>query len=132
MHEAWMRLTQAGEIEAQSRAAFHSVAAKAMRSVLVDHARRRAALKRERGQRVELSEVGAGAPQHGIDVIDLNDGLLRLAKLDAQLARVGELRLFGGLQHDEIGLVLNVSTRSSERAWRTARAWLLRELSLGE
>jgi RNA polymerase sigma factor (TIGR02999 family) len=126
VHEAWMRLTGGHFID---REHFAAVAAKAMRSVLVDHARRRGTLKRGGGRvRAELDGVLALFHERSPDLLALDDALRRLGENDPELARIVELRFFGGLSIEETARVLASSTASVTRGWRVARMWLVREL----
>jgi len=115
--------------EAQSfcdRAHFFAVAAQTMRRILIDHARAGVAVKRGGSkQRVSLSSVDAWTRGAGPEeFLALDVALSKLAELDARAARVVELRFFGGLQEDEVAEVLNISTITVKRDWKTARAWL--------
>lgn len=131
VHEAYLRLIGQRAADGLGRAYFFSLAASMMRRVLVNHARDRAAQKRGGGAvAITLSQAddvadGAG----GIDVLGLHDALDVLAQLDARQARVVELKFFGGLEIDEIALVLEVSPATVRRDWSLARLWLGRELS---
>ena len=130
VHEAWLKMQRLGEGVWAGKSEFLRVAATAMRSVLVDHARARNTRKRGDGaRRFELDEARLGeAPSHEV-VLALHDALERLAEIDPELARVAELRLFLQLSSPEAAEVLGVSSRTLERAWRAARAWLERELA---
>jgi len=100
-----------------------------MRSVLVDHARRRGTLKRGGGRvRAELDGVLALFHESSPDLLALDDALRRLGENDPELARIVELRFFGGLSIEETARVLASSTASVTRGWRVARMWLVREL----
>jgi RNA polymerase sigma factor (TIGR02999 family) len=113
----------------QGRAHFFGVAARAMRCVLVDHARRRGAAKRASGQRVTLDEEIAVTDDHTLDVAAIDDALQRLAALDERQARIVELRFFGGLEIAQTAEVLGISPATVKRDWLLAKAWLYRELS---
>jgi RNA polymerase sigma-70 factor (ECF subfamily) len=129
VHEAFVKLFGAPHAPWHDRAHFFALAAKAMRQLLVDHARAQAALKRGGGNpRVTLSEglLGAAAPE--CDLLDLDAALHELAGLDERQARVAELRLFAGLAVDEVASVLAISDATVERDWRTARAWIAHRL----
>ena len=129
-HEAYLRLVGREEIQWQNRAHFLGVAARAMREILVDHARRRKAIKRGGGQPLTVLDEGllvAGGRPVAFD--DLDQALIDLAKLSDRQARVVELRYFGGLSIEETGEVLGVSPVTVKRDWATARAWLYRELT---
>ena len=134
VHEAFLRLTDAESIDPLGRAHFFSLAAKTMRHVLVDHARRHNAEKRRGGwDRITLQGIfaddgtGEGATV-GLELLDLDEALLRLAELDARQAEIVQLRFFGGLTGDEVGEVLGLSRATVVRELKMARAWLLREL----
>jgi RNA polymerase sigma factor (TIGR02999 family) len=133
VHEAYLRLVNQEGAEWQSRAHFFGVAGKAMRSILVDHARARGAAKRGAGaQRLTLGAVdaAAGAGAGGeVDVVALDEALSRLAALDPEQSRLVELRYFAGLGIEETAEVLGVSPATVKRQWRVTRAWLKRELS---
>jgi RNA polymerase sigma factor (TIGR02999 family) len=128
VHEAYLRLVDQSDTEWHSRAHFFGVAAKAMRSILVDHARARHAAKRGSGAaKVTLGQVGDVAAD--VEVLDLHEALQRLAEFDPEKARLVELRYFGGLSIEEAAEVLEISPATVKRHWNTARAWLRRELS---
>lgn len=130
VHEAYLRLIGSEPVEWRSRAHFFSVAAKAMRSILVDHARTRRAAKRGRGAlplTLSAADFGGGqAPE--LDVAALDEALHRLAEFDPDKCRLVELRYFGGLSIEEVSEVLGTSPATVKRHWNTARAWLRREL----
>lgn len=132
-HEAYLRLAGGRSIPWQNRAHLMGVAARAMRSILVDHARRRKAQKRGGGQTpVPLDAtmvVGGGVP---VAFDDLDRALVGLARISERQARVVELRYFGGLTIEETGEVLEISPMTVKRDWAIARAWLYRELSGSE
>ena len=132
VHEAFLRLHAGRPVRYESRTHFFAVAARAMRNVLVDHARRRAAAKRGGdAERVTLDdglELGGPAGAQPIDLLALEEAMERLEQLDARQARVVELRFFGGLTIDEAARVLGVSTDTVEDDWAMARAWLARTL----
>lgn len=132
VHEAWMRLV-AGESSNSPgcRAAFLRVAARAMRNVLLDHARARGAKKR--GKRAEvapelLDQLLGAFEEQDLDLFQLHESLERLARVDEALARLVELRFFAGLTVAEIAEVEGKSVSKLEKSWRLARAWLRREL----
>jgi len=130
VNEAWLRLCGAPSDEPwESRAQFVRVAAVAMRRILVDHARRRGALKRQRGEeRVLLDEVVEEIESRAHDLVKLDAALEKLEQLDGELARIVELRFFAGLSVPEAGRVLELSAPTVQRRWRTARAWLRGEV----
>lgn len=129
VHEAYLRLVGQRRVNWRSRAHFFGVAAQVMRRILVDHARRHRADKRGDGvQRVPIDHVMETAVADEIPVLTFDRLLARLEKLDHGLAQIVELRAFGGLTIQEAAHVLNVSPTTVKREWRTAKAWLTREL----
>lgn len=128
-HEAYLRISGHDGGFHPDSTQFLLAAAGAMRGILVDHARRRAAQKRGGGlRRANVSDEQLQADQRRVDVLALDESLNRLRDMDSQLAQVVELRFFGGLGDEEIATVLSCSTRSIRRAWSVARAWLARDL----
>ena len=128
IHEAWVKL--AGHIDGmENRGHFFALASQAMRQVLNDHARRRSRQKRAAG-REQVTLAGPLAAKHseGIDLVDFDDSLTRLAKLNERHARVVELRILGGLTIAETAEVLGVSHFTVEGDWFTAKSWLRTEL----
>jgi RNA polymerase sigma factor (TIGR02999 family) len=130
VHEVYFRLAGQREPHYQDRAHFLGVAARAMRRVLVDHARGRRRHKRDAGQRVELTPDVAVSPDPE-QVLALDDALERLAAIDARQARVVELRYFMGLDLDETAQVVGVSTATVKRDWVLARGFLREVLTAG-
>jgi RNA polymerase sigma factor (TIGR02999 family) len=129
VHEAYLRLVDQRKVDWHDRAHFYGVAAQVMRRILVDHARRRAAMKRGDGaQRVALEDISDTARATEFPVLTLEHTLGRLEQLDRGLAQIVELRAFGGLTIEEAAHVLHVSASTAKREWRTAKAWLAREL----
>jgi RNA polymerase sigma factor (TIGR02999 family) len=128
VNEAWLRMAGRGRFEGRSH--FLGVAAKAMRHVLVDHARRGAAEKRGGdAQRVTLATSdGAEIDSTPTDVLDLERALEKLEREEPRQARVVELRFYGGLTIQEIAAELGVSHMTVSTDWRKARSWLAREL----
>ncbi len=120
VHEAYLKMVRAPGDGWNSRAHFCAVAATAMRQLLVDHARRRAVARQDRIQR------GAQAPEveTAIDVLDLDEALVRLGEVEPDSVRIVELRFFGGLSLEETAEVLQRSLSSVKRDWRRARATL--------
>ena len=128
VHEAWLRLLKSPPREAvRNRVA---MLAHTMRHVLVDRARARNADRRGGGKRpITLnSELVGGSSDSELEVLAVHDALDELGKVDPELARLAELRIFGGLQEREIAAALETSLRTVERRWRLARAWLQRAL----
>lgn len=128
VHEAYIRLVDQRNASWQNRSHFFGIAAQAMRRILVDHARRKRAGKREGGDRVTLDESVAEAPQRSVDLIALDDALNKLASLDPRQARVVELRFFGGLDIEQTAESLGISPATVKRDWTFARAFLQREM----
>jgi len=131
VHEVYLRLVDQRQVDWRNRAHFFGAAAEVMRRILVDHARRHTAGKRGHGMpSVALGEASETAAADGIPVLALDLALQRLARLDQDLARIVELRAFGGLTIEEAACLLDVSPSTAKREWRTAKAWLGRELGL--
>jgi RNA polymerase sigma factor (TIGR02999 family) len=132
VNEVYLRLVDQSRVEWQNRSHFFAVAARAMREVLVDHARRRLAAKRDAGRTlVPFSRAAAQAatPPPNLDVLALEIALERLGALDERQARLVELRVYGGLTIEESAEVLAISPATVSREWRHAEAWLHREMS---
>jgi len=131
IHEAWMRLVGGAPQSFENRSHFVGVAARAMRSVLVDHVRRRQAQKRGVDWlRIELDEVVDLFAERAPNLLALDEALERLSKMDAQLGRMVELRFFAGMSVEETAKILGVSEPTVVRGWRIARMWLRRELEV--
>ena len=129
VHEAYLRLVDQQPSELECRARFFAVAARLMRQILVDYARRHKAAKRGYGCKVTLDEAVALRQRRDLDVLALDDALNELCRFDPQQARIIELRFFGGLSIDEAAEILKISPATVKRDWATARAWLYREMS---
>src|SRR6185503_11936189 len=135
VHEAWVRLA-GSDAQAQfaNRAHFFAAAAEAMRRVLIERARRKAAGKRGGDwQRIDLEKVDIAADADDDTLLLVNEALEKLAREDANAAEIAKLRFFGGLTLEEAGQVLGVTDRTAKRYWAFARAWLFDEVrqSLG-
>jgi RNA polymerase sigma factor (TIGR02999 family) len=130
INEAFLRLIDWKKVSWQNRAHFFGVSAQLMRRILVDFARSRRGKRGGDASRVTLDEalIPAGS---GTDVVAVNDALENLEAIDPRKGRIVELRFFGGLSTEETAQVLGVSTRTVEREWSLAQAWLLRELKKG-
>lgn len=125
VHELFMRLSGQTHPDIQSRAHFFAVSARAMRQILVDNARRQQAQRRGGGVvAVSIEDVDAGAPDRASELLDLHEGLNRLAELYPRRAQVIELRYFGGLSAEETAEALGVSTETARREARMGEAWL--------
>ncbi len=131
VHEAYLRLLVGMNPSFGSRAHFFSAAAQAMRHILVEHARRKAALKRGgHFERVELDDIAFETPPD--EILSLNDALDAFAREDERGSQLVTLRYFAGLSMDEVADVMGLSKRTAEREWHYARAWLLEWLHGGE
>lgn len=129
VHEAYVRLADNQGVSIQHRAQFFGLAAKVMRDILVDHARKRMATKRGGQQlRLSLSQAERYGRKPEVDLIALDDALKVLAVTNPKHSRVVELRFFGGLTIEETAEVMNLSHATTERYWSFGRAWLRREL----
>ena len=130
VHEAYIRLVGNVSIEWEGRAHFFTVAATAMRSILVDYARRRCAAKRGGDRRkVSLNDILEPSTYRNEYLVALDDALTELAAVDPQLGRLVELRFFGGLSVEETAKVLEVSPTTIKRLWKIAKGWLHRAIS---
>ena len=133
IHEAFLRLIGQRQVDWQNRAHFFGIAAQMMRRILIDHARRRLYGKHGGGlRRVLLDDVAEISIRSDAGLVAVDEALLELKEVDAGLAKIVELRFFGGLEHDEIAAVLGVSNATVRRRFRIAKAWLFRRLSQGE
>ncbi len=129
VHEAYLRLVDQSRAGWNDRAHFLALAAVAMRHILADRAKARRALKRGGAQRaLTLDEELAPSDEDVEALLEMNDAIERLARLDERLARVVECRFFGGLTHEEIAAALGVTVRTVERDWAKARMLLRTEL----
>jgi RNA polymerase sigma factor (TIGR02999 family) len=127
-----LRLVDQKSVQWQNRAHFFGVAAQLMRRILVDHARSRSRAKRGgRAQMVSLAEQAVMSKEVA-DVIALDESLNNLAELDPRKSQIVEMKFFGGLTNEEVAEVLKVTSRTVEREWRKAKAWLHRAISKGE
>ena len=136
VHEAWLRLAEQRGLGQMERPQFFAIAARMMRRVLIDHARRYRALRRGGPDAVlvglDVQELdgaaGIAVEERADDLLALDEALERLAALDVRLARVVECRYFAGLSEQETAAALGVSARTVSRDWTTARGWLFQEL----
>ena len=130
VHEAYLRLLKDEPVRWEDRAHFFGIAARVMRQVLVDHARKRRARKRGTGARVDQSVSKLADPSSGqdIDVLDLHDALDELAAIDPRQAEIVELRYFGGLTEREVATVKTLSPATIRREIAAARFWLGRRM----
>lgn len=129
VHEAYLRLCGGATQRWENRAHFFAAAAEAMRRILVDHARRKLSLKRGGDPvRVDLPDIADAAGDRIEEFLALDQALGRLGALDERMASVVKLRYYAGLSVEEAAEVLGISTRSVNRSWTSARAWLRREM----
>lgn len=129
VHEAFFKLVGSEGVEWQGRAHFIAIASRAIRQILVDHARRVRADKRGGGaEHITLGDADAPFTLPSDELVALDDALERLAQLEPRLRTVVEYRFFGGLSEKEIAEVLGVSERTVQRDWIKARAWLHKEI----
>lgn len=132
VHEAYFKLVDQCDANVVDRAHLMSIAAVAMRRILISHARERAAQKRGASPiAITLVDDDLGSGQRADDVIAMDELVTRLGELDDRQGKVVVYRYYGGLTDDEIAEVLGVSVPTVRRAWRSARAWLARELGAG-
>jgi len=131
VNEAYIRLLPQRGVSWQNRAHFFGIAAKMMRRVLVDHARRRGAAKRDAGPADPVSISGVASPEREadqVDVLALHDALSKLAELDPRQSEIVEMRFFAGLTVEEIAEVLEIAPATVKRDWATAKMWLKRQM----
>jgi len=131
VNEAYVRLVGYKRMHWQDRAHFLAVSAQAMRRILVDHARRRNQKRGADAEHVSLDDAAVLCTDRADDFESLDDALTALAERAPRKAKVVELRFFGGLSVDETAEVLHVSSITVMREWKSARAWLYRELTTG-
>lgn len=130
VHEAYLRLVDQEQVAWQDRAHFYCIAARVMRRVLIDHARRRLADKRGGGQVFMTLDEEVSVPVASPEaVLELDRALDRLDALSSRQRQVVEMRFFGGMTHEEVSSVLDVSVPTVRRDWRLAQAWLKREMA---
>ena len=130
VHEAYLRLVDQTNPDWQNRSHFYGVAARLMRQILVDHARRKQAGKRA-GQNVTLEDAVSFHKERSRDLVALDTSLTELEKIDPRKCKAVELRYFGGLSTEEIAQALDVSSNTVLRDLRLAEAWLHQEMRTG-
>jgi len=129
VNEVFLRLNGGAAVDWKNRAHFFALASKAMRRVLVDHARGHDRVKRGgEWQRIDFNDVLSYEPERSWELVALDEALDRLAVLDPRLSQIVELRYFGGLTEEETAVAMNLSSRSIKREWGLARAWLWGQL----
>lgn len=127
--EAYLKLAHRAAASWTDRAHFVAIASRAMRCVLVDHARRRRSARRGRDPlRVSLADGDGGTTPATAEIIAVHEALERLVRLDPRKGEIVELRYFGGLGDEDIARLVGLSARTVKREWRWAKAWLLRDL----
>jgi RNA polymerase sigma factor (TIGR02999 family) len=130
VHEAYLRLARNETMEYQNRAHFFAMAARMMRQILVDHARKHSAVKRGSNPvTVAANELTVASSDLSLDLLALDHAMERLAALDPRQCRIVELRFFGGLSIEETSEVENISPATTKREWATARLWLHHAMS---
>jgi len=131
VHEAYLRLIGKEEVVWQNRAHFFGAAARAMRNILVDRIRKRGRIKHGAGRRrVSISNITVACESRNLDLLALDEALVKLEAHDSRLCEMTMLRFFAGLTIEETARTLGVSTATVERDWSYAKAWLFREMSL--
>jgi RNA polymerase sigma factor (TIGR02999 family) len=129
VHEAWLRLAESDQQAWKNRAHFFAAAAEAMRRILIDHARRKRALKRGAGcGKVDLDRVDIAVESDDETLLLISEALEKLSQQDAQCAELVKLRFFVGMDYQEAADAMGISERTAKRCWTFARAWLYREL----
>jgi RNA polymerase sigma factor (TIGR02999 family) len=131
INEAWLRLSGSAAIEGADRTHIIAVAARLMREILIDHARRRSASKRDGGQRVDLTGLDMADEAQAVDLVGLDAALSNLEKVDSIKARIVELRYFGGMSIEETAAAVALSPATVKRHWQAARIWLFNALGNG-
>lgn len=129
VHEAYMCFARQGPVRVHDRAHFCAVSAHLMRQILIQYAHRRRAAKRYGGYKLTLDDATGLAKSRGVDLLELDDALHELTKLDPQQSRIVELRFFGGLTIEETSEALGISSATVKRSWASARVWLRHEMS---
>jgi len=128
VHEAYNKLAGLSQVQWKSRAQFFYLASRAMRSILIDHAKHRSRAKRGGGQQPDALEDDVPTDQNADELIAIDEALTRLGEGNERLARIVECRVFGGLTIEETGEALALSPASVKRGWALARTWLFKEL----
>jgi RNA polymerase sigma-70 factor (ECF subfamily) len=129
VNEAYLRLVDYKRMQWQDRSHFFAVSSQVMRRILVDHARRHNLKRGGNVQHVSLDEVAVVGGDQDVDLVVLDRALDRLERIDPRKMRIVEMRFFGGLSVEETAEALRLSTSTIKREWRSAKAWLYRELT---
>ena len=129
VHEAWLRITGNSECTWNDRAHFMATAATAMRTILIDHARKKTRKKRGGGEwkRVDIDQVELTAPDAEEVILAVDEALQRLEQVNPKWARVVVMKFFGGLSNREVAETMDIGTTSVDRYWAGAKAWLMNE-----
>jgi len=131
VHEAYLKMVDQTRVEINDRGHFFAIAARAMRQIIIDHARRRSAAKRGGGQTpISLDKVQIAVHEQAEMLITIDDALEKLTSLNERLTRVFECRFFAGLTEKETAEALDLSLRTVQRDWMKGKAWLRRELAV--
>ena len=128
VNEAYLRMVDINRTSVESRTQFLAIAAKIMKNILIDHARRRNAKKRDGGVQLSLTDWAPGSLDPTTNMIALHAALEKLAAIDPDRARIVELRFFGGLTIEEVAQLMNIATVTVKRSWRVAKAYLYKQL----
>jgi RNA polymerase sigma-70 factor (ECF subfamily) len=129
VHEAYLRLLGQEQIDWQGKSHFFAMAAKSMRRILVERARRKMAAKHGGGAKVQLEETLVFSPDKSKDIVALDEALQRLEEVSPRQSRIVEMRFFGGLGVEEIAKIEGISPRTVKHDWSLARAWLHHEIA---
>lgn len=132
VHEVSVQLLERSQVPVENHGQFLALAARAMRNLLIDHARSKGRVKRGGGRKkIELDEALIACDQQSPELLELHDALTRFAEIDERKSRVVEMRYFGGLSIDEVAAALEISPATVKRDWEVAKTWLLHELKRG-
>ena len=130
VHEAWLRLVKEEDWTWQNRAHFFHAAAEAMRRILIEHARRKAALKHGGGQqRVDIADLECPAPSSDERILLIDEALEKLAKKHPERAKIVVMKFFGGMTNQEVAVALGIGERTVYRHWECAKVWLFEKMS---
>jgi RNA polymerase sigma factor (TIGR02999 family) len=128
VNEAWMRLAGTAIPPGNDRGQLLAIAARLMREILIDHARRRATVKRDGGSRIDLDGLELADEAQDIDLVGLDAALTRLEQIDPMKSQIVELRYFGGMSIEETAEAVSISVATVKRHWQAARIWLFNAL----
>ena len=133
VHEVSVQLLERSQVPVENHGQFLALAARAMRNLLIDHARTKGRQKRGGGQKkLSLDEALVACETQTAQLLELHEALNRLAEIDPRKGKVVEMRYFGGMSIDETAAALGISPATVKRDWEVARTWLLRELQRGD